>query len=433
MSFPRIVAFDTDWTLWQQYLDVNTWGRGNGASAQVQDNIERFDRMILRDRTNHSYWIRQYDEISNVIYDVLRNNAQLAIVSSNASKPMCDRALHFLNAFNPATNSDWSIVDLATYSEIGWDLKVNHFRKLQGWAQVDYSEMLMFDDEPFNNDIRITLGASFQLLRNRAPFTWNLYQQGLAAWRQARSLTLWLNPGGNNPVLIGYSGLPTSWINRIHAGEGIVEKKMPYRWGFGLYLTSSIRLAKYFRDWNGNWGADRSYVCQIWAKDYNAWAYGVPKIWVPESDGNFQQMDNMNWTSDETALNQENRDATFAANFGVPAPYALFSQHFWMNGMPFPRERFTEMVAGTQLFRTMFNVVMLQDSQVEQMLNQNAAPFGEQFQAWNIVTPHETKLEFARYGEQALINWSSRAAAARDLDGKVSTDKPASKETVPES
>ncbi|KAF9529482.1 acid phosphatase-domain-containing protein [Crepidotus variabilis] len=439
MSFPRLVGLDTDWTIWQGYLNHASWGFGFGAFVPQENNIERVDRWLLRDRTNHNNWIRQYNDISDVIYDIINNHAKLAIVSSSPSKPMSDKALYFLNAINPQTGTEYSIIHLAHYNEVSNESKVNHFRRIRQWSQFDYSEMLMFDDEASNNTVRITLGpatsgTSFHLVRNRTTFTWNLYQEGLAAWRQAKNLTIGLNPGfPQNRVLIGYSGLPTSWINRIYAGEGVVETTTPYRWGFGLYLTSSIMLAKYFRDWNGNWGSDKSYVCQVFVKDYNAWINNVPKIWIPENDGNFPQMNNMNTTAEETALNQENRDAYIATRFGVRAPYALFSQHFYMPNMPLPQgERWTELVAGTQLYRSLFEIVKLEDWQADQIVNPDPYPFGWQFQSWKINVPSVTREEFLRCGEQILFNLSGRDGGTKDSGEGIAPETSPVKETLSE-
>jgi len=118
MSFPKIVALDTDWTIWQGFLDYKKWGKGPGRVNPVEDNIERVDRRLLRDKTNHDNWIRVYDDISKVVNDILSNGAQLAIVSRNPSKAMCDRALYHFKTTNPSDGNEWPIIHLVKYDEV---------------------------------------------------------------------------------------------------------------------------------------------------------------------------------------------------------------------------------------------------------------------------------------------------------------------------
>lgn len=68
MSFPKVVGLDTEsvrirppsisltkviksWTIWEGYLDHKNWGKGCKAHKDVEGNIERVDRHLLRDRT----------------------------------------------------------------------------------------------------------------------------------------------------------------------------------------------------------------------------------------------------------------------------------------------------------------------------------------------------------------------------------------------
>ncbi|KAF9529484.1 acid phosphatase-domain-containing protein [Crepidotus variabilis] len=408
-DFPKIVAFDTDWTLWQGWLDSSSWGKGLGAASKQEDNIERVDRWMLRDKSNHSYWISAFNDISAIINNILQNGAQLAIVARNGSKPMCDRALYYLNAARPPNGNEWSIIDLASFNEVANESKANHFRRIRHYSQLDYSDMLMFDDEAYNNVVKIELGTAFKLIPNRVGMTWTVYQQGLDAWRLAKNLRIISMVAGGVPNrrLIGYSGLPPSWIQLVQNGEGIVDTTTPYRWGFGLYVAPSMSIARYFRDWNTSFVGTASHVCEVWVKDYFAWENGVAKVWVPENNGNLPQMNPMNTTAEETALNQENRDSFIASRFGVSAPYVLFSQHFWMDGMPLPRgQRWAEMVVSTQVYRSLFEVYPLSDAQLGHILVNEPFPFGNQFRTWHITTPEVTREEFLRNNESGLYEAS---------------------------
>ncbi|KAF9524659.1 acid phosphatase-domain-containing protein [Crepidotus variabilis] len=404
MSFPKVIGLDTDWTIWQGYL--GQWGRGRGGNAIAEDNIVRVDRQLLRDSTNRNNWIRVYNDIYNIVQDLLRNGAKLAIVSRNPNKNMCDRALYYFNAPNPGDhNNEYSLSHLVTYNEIVDQSKVEHWRRIHGWTQEDYSEFLMFDDEAAHNSVRIELGVTFQQARNKQGLLWQVYQDGLNAWRRGKGVMIYPTPGFTpRRVHIGYSGLPSYWIYLVTHGEGTVEYKVPYRWGYALYVADHIEIAKYFCGWNGTWNVggagDKNYVCEIWVKDYDLFCK-INKIWVPENIGKLPQANNTNWSFEATGQNQEDRDRT-VSQWGVHTPYVLFSQHHGMNGLPNPRQRFTEMVVCTQIQRGIFDLVVLSDDQVKQAStnNPNPFPFRHQLNSWNITVPNETWNEFRSRGER---------------------------------
>ncbi|KAF9524650.1 acid phosphatase-domain-containing protein [Crepidotus variabilis] len=420
MSFPKVVGLDTDWTIWQNYLDGKKWGKARGAFAIQEDNINRVDRTLLQDKTNKNNWIRVYNDISKVVNDILKNNAKLAIVSRNTSKNLCDRTLYYFNAINPKDNKEWSIIHMVSYDEVKDgeqpESKANHWKRIKGWAEADYSEMLMFDDEAFNNVVRVELGVSFQLARDNKGLTWDTYQKGLKAWKGARDLMIAASPGRvHNRVLIGYSGLPPYWIDFVREGRGAVDPTTPYRWGYALYVASSMGIAKYFTDWNNNWNKEKSFLCEVWVKDYDAWTqmnkaivFDVCyQVWVPENNGNVPQMNSMHASSEATGMNQENRDRTVGERWGVPMPYVLFSQHFWMSGMPAPKSRWTEMVIYTQIYRALIEVKPLTDAEIKKITNPEPFPFNQQFKTWGIKAPAETRAEFWRYNEKATYNASA--------------------------
>ncbi|KAF9529479.1 acid phosphatase-domain-containing protein [Crepidotus variabilis] len=403
MSYPTVVAFDTDMTLWIGLLNFITWGRGWGASMIQEDNIERIDRYQLRDRSNLMNVIELAVDVPNIISDVLQNNAKLAIVSRNLSKAMCDRALYYFSTIKP-DGSEASIIHMVNYDEVVNESKANHFRRIASWSGADYSEMLMFDDEGMNNVVRIELGTTFQIVNGGMGLNWGIYQLGLAAWRRARSLMIPSNPSGIlNRQLIGYSGLPNSWIDLVRKGEGIVETEIPYRWGFGLYVTSSMDIAKYFSGLNGSWDpAEQSHVCEVWVKDYDAWL-NVQKIWIAEN-GILQQMNNQMISPEEAGQNQENRDNFIAGTWGVWTPYVTFCQHFWMNDMPgIPFQRWSEMVIPTQVYRALIDLNVLSDALANRNFGLDAGPFPLQIKTWGIQPTDEARAEFLRYGESEML------------------------------
>jgi len=337
-----------------------------------------------------------------VINDVLKNGAQLAIITRNPAKNLSDRALYYFNTINPADGKQWSIIHLTKYDEVKNESKALPWRRIRGWSGNDFADFLMFDDEAFNNVTRIELGVTFQLCRNKQGLIWNTYQQGLATWRRAKQLTLLTEPfTQRRRVLIGYSGLPTYWQNLVHNGEGIVETTMPYRNGYALYVADSFPIAKYFSDWNNSFTKQKSKVCEIWVRDYDVWA-NLNKVWVPENSSNLPQMNSMGWSAEATGMNQENRDQFIQNNAGINTPYVLFSRHFYMAGMPPPSTRWNEMVLYTQVYRALIDAVPMTDDMVKKVTNPKPYPFDKQFKTWKITALKEARAEFLRYREQDL-------------------------------
>ncbi|KAI9509695.1 hypothetical protein F5148DRAFT_1185854 [Russula earlei] len=171
--------------------------------------------------------IRVYDDISKIVHNILRNGTKLAIVR---------QGIVLLQTTNPRNNQHSSIIHLVEYDEVqgsNRELKgLNPFRRIRQRSGSDYSQMLMFDAEAASNTVRITLGVSFELVRDRGSgLTWALYQRSLQAWPRAISITLLPNPPTRRRrALIGYSGLGPRWMRRAQEGEG-VERTEAYRWG----------------------------------------------------------------------------------------------------------------------------------------------------------------------------------------------------------
>ncbi|KAF8551056.1 hypothetical protein OG21DRAFT_1478302 [Imleria badia] len=128
--YPKLIAFDTVFTIFWGWLDVSRIGKGPNARVLAVDNIERenVSEWVLRDRTNHNERWGMYGDVPKMIYDILRHDAKLAIVSRNQSKTACDRALWWWNATDPKDNKKKLIIPDGQF---------------------------LFDDEAINNLVRV--------------------------------------------------------------------------------------------------------------------------------------------------------------------------------------------------------------------------------------------------------------------------------------
>ncbi|EIW81815.1 hypothetical protein CONPUDRAFT_143487 [Coniophora puteana RWD-64-598 SS2] len=341
MSYPKLVALDTDWTIWWGWLDINKLGKGRNAYNPLEDNLEQENgsEWILRDRTNHKERIGMYGKVPDIIYDILKNGAKLAIVSRNKSKPACDRALWWFKA----TDRKKPIIDMVDFDEV-------------------YDGEILFDDEATNNLVRVVEGQSLQSY--------------------------------SDPMFIGFAGMDEQTVNLLTQGHHRVDLTESARWGYAI--------AKFFAEWikQDAFGPNaKTYVCELWARDRNKFL-ATNKIWFPE-EGKF--LNNVHTqTAFQIGWDQENRDAQ-AARWGSPTPYILFSRHWRMSEMPpsIGSGRWNEMVIYTQIQDALMLTIPLSEQQVIEkiQLGGKFVPFEQQLSAWNIKVPNETWAEFRKYRE----------------------------------
>ncbi|KIK93899.1 hypothetical protein PAXRUDRAFT_144010 [Paxillus rubicundulus Ve08.2h10] len=383
--YPKLVSLDTDWTLFWGWLDPkqSNWGKGPGAYSPVEDNIEQVDYWDLRDRTNHNIKCGLYADIPRIIKDILQNGAQIAIVSRNRSKGLCDRALWYWKV-NDASGKERSIIDMVKFNEVYDRDMTEHFSKIKGWTNFNYFDMIHFDDEATNNVVEMMLGVTFQVSRDQKGLTWDNYQEGIEMWRRNQRIrSPFLGRDLNSypkKKLIGYAGMDQGTIDLLQAGGRRQDRKEAARWGYAMYVADNPAIASYFNQWiKGN-------------------AFGQSaqtRIWVPDQ-GNLQT-DVQKWDAFRIAWSQEDRDRT-VANWGVQKPYVLFARHPNMGaGFPVRSGRWNEMVVYGQTQEALFLTVPLSDQEVKSAAQ--GPRFEQMISSWNIVVPAETKADFRAHGE----------------------------------
>ncbi|KAK7458726.1 hypothetical protein VKT23_009725 [Stygiomarasmius scandens] len=200
--YPKLVALDTDGTIFTGVLDQNVWGKGPRAASKLSDNIERVDDYTLRDRSNHANQIHLNKDIPRIVTDILANGASLAIVSRNTSKALCDRALYYFKAKDPESGEMKSIIKMVRYDEVVDEPKTEHFKRIHNWSKYDYSDMILYDDEPANNIVRTELGTTVKNCNGKTGLDWETYIGGIAEWRKNQSSQL--GPGSTTVLGIAH-------------------------------------------------------------------------------------------------------------------------------------------------------------------------------------------------------------------------------------
>ncbi|KAK7049088.1 acid phosphatase-domain-containing protein [Favolaschia claudopus] len=409
--YPRLVALDLDGTVWRGWLDANRFSH--------EDNLYRTGNTIV-DRRNSHNTIMLFPHVLPVIQDLLAHGVQVAVVSRNTSRALCDRALwHF------------GIIGSVSYDEVYDVSKINHFARIQAYTaqsgeQIDFSDMLLFDDDPKNREVEITFGVTFKTLQNDNGLTWDSYQAGLAVWRRnklcMRGIPLSLTEQGKKRF-VGWVGTSGPNAARYRQGLRRLDYSRPARYGYGLYMTDDPAVAMFFASWDRP--VHDRYICAIYVRDgelfdqihkvsilsssfflkqkisnFDTW----PQLWIPEN--NLLKTDNEHGTQDEIARSQEARDQYFAGRFNIQKPYILFSRHHHMPEMgPGVRPgRFNEMVVYPQLQDSLFYAecaVPAAEFQAQYMphLRGRVVPFEGMVNQWRIRVVPETIQECKNYGE----------------------------------
>ncbi|TFK22409.1 hypothetical protein FA15DRAFT_748753 [Coprinopsis marcescibilis] len=404
MAYPKVVALDTDWTIFWGWLNKNTWGKGAGAFNPVQDNINQVNYWEIQDRTNANNKCGMYADIPRIVEDILKNGAKIAVVSRNTSKDMCDRALWYWKVKDDH-GKEKRLIELVKFDEVYDSEKTVHFEKIKGYTGHHYTEMIHYDDEAPNNIVEMMLGVTFQVSRDQKGLTWENYQEGLDMWRRNKAiespwhgLDLNLYP---KKKLIGYSGMDLETIKLLEAGGRRHDRIEAARWGYAMYVADDPAVAKYFANWikQTAFGPQaQTIVCAIYARDDSIFN-SLPKIWVPDQNDMKTNVSSPN--KFQVAWSQEDRDRK-VASWGVKKPYILFSRHPNMGrGFPVPNNwRFNEMVVYGQVQEALMLTVRLSDQELNHHVqNGPHLHYEQKFSEWNITVPNEARADFRRWNE----------------------------------
>lgn len=174
----QVIAFEVDNTLWSGRLDARQWGKGVNAHSPVQDNIELIDDLKVRDKSNHFNFISLYPDVPEIIHDVAKRGMKLAIVSTNSSRDMTDRALFFFKA-RDTTGKPKPIIQMVIYNEVGTDRKVNAFTRIKDWSGASYREIIFFDCSSSSQEVQDRLGVRFAKVSRNKGLDWDTYQSAL--------------------------------------------------------------------------------------------------------------------------------------------------------------------------------------------------------------------------------------------------------------
>ncbi|KAJ7511411.1 acid phosphatase-domain-containing protein [Mycena galericulata] len=179
----KVIAFEVDDTLWCNRLDEKYWGKGRHALSPIEDNLERVDDRLIRDKSNHQNWIKIFKDVPNIVHDAVKKGIKLAIVSANPNRKLVDKALFYYVAKDPHSITK-GIIFMVNYDEVGkGDGKVEPFKRIKGWSGAQYDEMVYFDSDYSSKKVYDQLGIKF--VHVTKGLDWDTYHRAVEGGQQS--------------------------------------------------------------------------------------------------------------------------------------------------------------------------------------------------------------------------------------------------------
>ncbi|KAF5348307.1 hypothetical protein D9756_010538 [Leucocoprinus leucothites] len=184
--YPKLVAFDLDYTLWDLWIDTHVRGPLHRNGSKVNEVL---------DRNNDS--ISFYKDVPSILHELRSAGVCIAACSRTSAPDLAYQALRLLLIPPPPSSSNLKAngkasskskeevtpaIEFFNQLEIYPGSKLTHFRKVHQKTGIPYSEMLFFDDEHRNKEVE-SLGVTFQLVSSSGT-TNKLFEKGLALWRK---------------------------------------------------------------------------------------------------------------------------------------------------------------------------------------------------------------------------------------------------------
>lgn len=162
--YPRLIVFDLDHTLWPFGVDnfffKPPYHKNNG---KIYDNENK--QMVC------------FPEVPNVLSQLSSDGIQLGVASRTEYPSGAHSLIHLLN---------WS--QYFSYKEIYPGSKVKHFHNFKINSQLNYREMLFFDDEQRNVDDIQPLGVFTVLVDGEVGVTKALVSDAIKKFVDNRSV-----------------------------------------------------------------------------------------------------------------------------------------------------------------------------------------------------------------------------------------------------
>ncbi|EEB07318.2 acid phosphatase [Schizosaccharomyces japonicus yFS275] len=148
--YPKCVVFDLDYTLWPLWIDTH---------VTPPFRADEKNSSIVWDRYGTA--IQFYDDVVAILQDLRDHGVSLCLASRTCEPKYAFRVLDLMKVTidgkkQPAKN-------FFAIAEIYPGSKITHMQNISKKLNIEYKDMLFFDDESRNREVE-RLGVTFQLL-----------------------------------------------------------------------------------------------------------------------------------------------------------------------------------------------------------------------------------------------------------------------------
>ncbi|KAL7412935.1 magnesium-dependent phosphatase-1 [Mrakia frigida] len=175
-AFPKLVAFDLDYTLWDLWIDTHV-------SPPFKRNGQELNKVVPR----RGDPIQFYPDVPEILHRIRKEGAYIAAASRTSAPDFAQEVLGLLLVPPPVGAPREEPRKANTFfdgKEIYPGSKLTHFKKLHKKTGIPYEEMLFYDDESRNKEVE-SLGVTM-ILVSSAGTTMELFEEGLEVWRRKR-------------------------------------------------------------------------------------------------------------------------------------------------------------------------------------------------------------------------------------------------------
>ncbi|KAN0109355.1 magnesium-dependent phosphatase-1 [Russula decolorans] len=170
--YPKIIAFDLDYTLWPLWIDTHVGSSLKRDGDTLNEVHDRFGDKV-------SF----YRDVPQILHRLRSTGVIIAACSRTTATALAREALSLLLVPPNAGDDKSPVMPAITFFdqlEIYPGSKMAHFKQLYKKTEIPYSEMLFFDDEMRNREVE-SLGVTFQLVQRGLDNA--CFEKGLENWR----------------------------------------------------------------------------------------------------------------------------------------------------------------------------------------------------------------------------------------------------------
>ncbi|GMG30644.1 unnamed protein product [Ambrosiozyma monospora] len=158
IKYPKAVVFDLDYTLWPCWCDTHIIPPYKKTRKEGDSIIDR-----------NGYVLTLYPDVKPIFEHLQEHNVQIFTASRTVTPKRAIKLLKLYELESSIVHSEW-----------GSFSKKNHLSRISEKFDIPLEEMILFDDEYRNNDVK-SIGCGFGYLPNEE-LTWNEFYKGIKSW-----------------------------------------------------------------------------------------------------------------------------------------------------------------------------------------------------------------------------------------------------------